>query len=80
MYNARQAGEKNDPLWLEKHPDWNKALLLPVSELTTLSSSTSTASTTIALINQMGLTSTRLKRGTPSNPIKLKVIYARFNN
>lgn len=80
MYNARQAGEKNDPLWLEKHPDWNKALLLPVNELTTLSSSTSTVGTTIALINEMGLTSTRLKRGTPSNPIKLKVIYARFNN
>ena len=77
MYNDRQAGEKNDPNWLEKHPNWNKALLIPVSELTTSSSS---GSTTVALVNEMGLTTTRLKRGTPQDPIKMRVIYARFNN
>ena len=78
MYNDRQAGEKNDPHWLEKHPDWNKALLLPVGELTTLGTGSST--TTIALVNEMGLTTTRLRRGTPQNPIKMRVIYAKFNN
>ena len=77
MYNDRQAGEKNDPNWLEKHPNWNKALLIPVSELTTSSSS---GSTIVALVNEMGLTTTRLKRGTPQDPIKMRVIYARFNN
>lgn len=80
MYNDRLEGLKRDPDWVAKHPNWNKALLIPVGELTTLSSTSSTGSTPIALVNEMGLTTTRLKRGTPTDPIKLRVIYARFNN
>ena len=34
----------------------------------------------IALAHEMSLTSTRMKRGTPQDPIKLRVIYAKFNN
>ena len=78
MYNDRRDGLKNDPNWVEKHPNWNKALLLPVSELS-ISTSSSTSST-IGLIHEMGLTTTRMKRGTKADPIKLKVIYANFNN
>ena len=77
MYNDRRDGLKNDPNWVEKHPNWNKALLLPVGELSISTSSSS--STTIGLLHEMGLTSTRMKRGTQTDPIKLKVIYANFN-
>ncbi len=78
MYNDRLEGLKHDPNWVEKHPNWNKALLVPVGILT--SSTSSTDKTPIALVNEMGLTTTRLKRGTPEDPIKLRVLYARFNN
>lgn len=70
--------------WLIMHPDWNKALLIPVSELKASSSSSSyystSTSTVIGLVNEMGLTSTRLVKGTKENPIKIKVIYAKFND
>jgi hypothetical protein len=78
MYNDRHEGLKHDPNWVENHPNWNKALLVPVGILT--SSTSSTDKTPIALVNEMGLTTTRLKRGTPEDPIKLRVLYARFNN
>lgn len=78
MYNDRNEGLKRDPNWVEKHPDWNKALLIPVSDYSITSTSSST-STPIALVNEMGVTTTRLKRGTPEDPIKLRVIYAKFN-
>ena len=78
MYNERQEGLKSDPNWVEHHPNWNKALLVPVSEVTI--STNSTTSTSIGLAHEMGLTTTRLKRGTATNPIKLRVIYAKFKN
>lgn len=84
MYNDKQKGLKSDPDWVSKHPNWNKALLIPVSELKATSSSSTTysgtTSTVIGLVNEMGLTSTRLVRGTKESPIKLNVIYARFND
>lgn len=79
MYNDRLAGLKSDPNWVEKHPNWNKALLVPVSDVSIVTS-TSTASTPIALAHEMGLTTSRMKRGTPASPIKLRVIYAKFND
>lgn len=80
MYNDRREGLKNDPDWVAKHPNWNKALLIPVSEITTVSSTSSTGSTPVALVHDMDLRTTRLKRGTTTSPIKLKVIYAKFKN
>ena len=84
MYNDKQNGLKSDPNWVAKHPDWNKALLIPVSELKASSASSSynstSTSTVIGLVNEMGLTSTRLVKGTKENPIKIKVIYAKFND
>jgi len=79
MYNDRNTGLKSDPNWVEKHPNWNKAILLPVGEIKSATSS-STSSTPIALIHEMGVTSTRLKRSTSSDPIKMRVIYAHFND
>jgi len=80
MYNDRLEGLKRDPDWVAKHPDWNKALLVPVGEITTVSSTSSSGTTPIALVHEMGLSTTRLKRGTTASPIKLRVIYAKFNN
>ena len=80
MYNDRREGLKSDPNWLSKHPNWNKALLIPVSEITTTSSTSTSGTTPVALVHEMGLTSTRIKRGTTASPIKLRVIYAKFNN
>ena len=82
MHNDKQMGLRNDPNWVAKHPNWNKALLIPVSEIksTTSSGSTTTSSTVIGLVHEMGLTSTRLVKGTEESPIKMKVIYAKFND
>ena len=80
MYNDRREGLKTDPNWVEKHPNWNKALLIPVGEYSILSSTSSSTSTPIALMHEMGLTFTRMKRGTVQDPIKMRVIYAKFNN
>ena len=79
MYNSKVKGLKSDPNWTANHPDWNKAVLVPIEEVTVTSSSysTSTAST-IALKNKMGLSSTRLIKGTSALPIKMEVIYAKF--
>ena len=79
MYNNKVKGLKSDPNWTANHPDWNKAVLVPIEEVTVTSSSysTSTAST-IALKNKMGLSSTRLIKGTSALPIKMEVIYAKF--
>ena len=34
----------------------------------------------VRLMHEMGLTFTRMKRGTVKDPIKMRVIYAKFNN
>ena len=83
MYNAKKKGLASDPDWLSKHPDWNKALLVPVEVISITSTSstiygTQTSSTPIATENQLGLMSTRLVKGSAENPIKMEVIYAKF--
>jgi len=79
MYNNKVKGMKSDPDWVAKHPDWNKAVLVPIEEVTITSTSYYTStSTTIALKNKMGLSSTRLIKGTSASPIKMEVIYAKF--
>lgn len=86
MYEAKVKGLAYDPNWVANHPNWNKALLVPIDETTVTTTqtsyyySTSTTETAVALKNQMGLTSTRLVKGTAQNPIKMDVIYAKFKN
>ena len=85
MHQAKVNGMKVDPNWLANHPNWNKALLVPIEEVTVTTSSnyygySSTNSQAVALRNQMGLTSTRLVKGTAENPIKIEVIYAKFKD
>lgn len=92
MHHNKENGLKDDPNWVAKHPDWNKALLVPIDEVSITSTSsnysyyyyygttTTTTSTPIALKNQMGLTSTRLVKGTVDNPIKIDVVFAKFQD
>lgn len=82
MNKNKSDGEKLDVNWTAKHPDWNKALLVPIEEVTvttgTNSYYSSATTSIVSLKNQMGLTSTKLVRGTSTSPLNLEVIYAKF--
>jgi len=79
MNNIKKVGLQSDPDWISKHPNWNKALLVPISVGRIQSSSGYTTTyTTVTMSNQMALQSTRMIKGTEEEPIKLKVIYAKF--
>jgi len=85
MHQAKEKGVKSDPNWTANHPNWNKALLVPVEVINITSSSstiygTQSYETPIATENKMGLTSTRLVKGSAENPIKIEVIYAKFKD
>ena len=81
MNQLRKEGEKSDSNWLTNHPDWNKAVLVPVSVTTTSTSSYSTAKAT-AVNNEMKLTSTKLIGGSanPYTPLKIGVVYSKFSD
>ena len=77
MYQNKFVGELNDPDWLNKHPNWNKVVIVPIAS--TSVTVTTTASIVFSLANEMGLSSTQLEGG-PHNPIEVKVIYAKFKD
>jgi hypothetical protein len=72
IWSIRQQGEKQTSDWVDKHPDWNKVVLIPITYTT---SSTSTTPTRVE--HDMSLTSTRLVGG-PNHPLEVKVIYGKF--
>lgn len=61
--------------WEQKHPDWNKVVLIPVS----ISTATDTNGEThqVSVTHDMSMNSIRLQGG-PNTPIKMQVIYSRF--
>ena len=61
--------------WEQKHPDWNKVVLIPVS----ISTATDTYGEThqVSVTHDMSMNSIRLQGG-PNTPIKMQVIYSRF--
>ena len=80
MYFDKIMGILDDPDWVNKHPDWNKVVLVPITQpktitVTTKSGSTTTSTTPIS--NQIGLSSTQLVGGLNA-PIEIKVIFAKF--
>ena len=84
MYRAKFVGTLIDEDWTKKHPDWNKVVLVPVTTIQSnqsakaaTSTSTTTTATVNAICNNIELTSTRLVGG--NTPIKINVIYAKFN-
>jgi hypothetical protein len=76
MYQNKFVGELSDPDWLNKHPNWNKVVIVPIASN---SVTVSTSSILFALSNEMGLSSVKLVGG-PHNPIEVKVIYAKFKD
>ena len=75
LWNNKQEGLKSDAQWVEKHPNWNKVLLVPITYTTSSSSST-----IVNVEHDMSLSSTRLVGG-PDNangPIEMSVVYAKF--
>ena len=77
MYQNKFAGELADPEWLQKNPNWNKVVIVPIAS--TSVTVTTSASIVYSLSNEMGLSSTQLEGG-PNSPIEVKVIYAKFND
>ena len=74
QYEKKQKGLATDPDWVNKHPNWNKVMLVPVS----ITSTNNTQSNNVMVVlNEMGLQSTQLVGGS-NTPIKVEVIYARF--
>lgn len=61
--------------WEQKHPDWNKVVLIPVS----ISTATDTYGEThqVSVTHDMSMNSIRLQGGA-NTPIKMQVIYSRF--
>lgn len=75
MQHSKERGIKTDPAWVEKHPDWNKIVLVPIA--TTITKTTTGSISISAIANQMGLFSTQLVGGA-EHPIKVNVVYAKF--
>ena len=83
MVNARRQGEKTDPNWTAKHPDWNRVVLVPVTLIqTTTSNGYTTSKTTTGIRHNMSLTSTKLVGGSQNqhDPITLNVVYAKYKS
>ena len=61
--------------WEQKHPDWTKVVLIPVS----ISTATDTYGEThqVSVTHDMSMNSIRLQGGA-NTPIKMQVIYSRF--
>lgn len=78
MKEAREAGLKENPNWLAEHPNWNRAVIVPV----TLSTYSVNQVTYVARVSHdMSLCSTRLVGG-PQNPyddLMITVIYSKFD-
>ena len=72
----KKKGMASDPDWVNKHPNWNKVLLVPISVTNTNNSQSSSVT---VIENQMGLQSTKLIGGV-NTPIEVKVIFAHFKN
>ncbi|MBR4364748.1 MAG: DUF4270 domain-containing protein [Prevotella sp.] len=80
MYNTYKKKVAEDPNWVAEHPNWNKAVLIPIDVVTTTTSSDAEAISSVH--NDMSLTSARLIGGDPEKggtPIKINLIYGQFN-
>lgn len=67
--NEKMAGEKEDPNWLTKNPDWNKVILIPVTSNGT------------SYENSLEMGSAKLKGGTnEGNEINMRILYTTFDN
>lgn len=62
-----------------KSENWNKAIVLPIKVFTSTYSSYSSEVIT-KMTHELSLSSSKLVRGTEENPIKISVVYSRFEH
>lgn len=76
MADIKKKGLAENSNWLNEHPDWNRVVVIPVSV------TTSSSSQIVKIVHDMSLTSTKLVGGSenPYEPIKINVIYSKFNH
>lgn len=76
MADIKKKGLAENSNWLNEHPDWNRVVLIPVSV------TTNSSSQIVKIVHDMSLTSTKLVGGSenPYEPIKINVIYSKFNH
>lgn len=69
----KKKGLADDPAWVEKNPDWNKVVLIPVKV------DFDTNNSIIGVSNNLGIESAELKGGTKAgNELKMQVLYTKF--
>lgn len=73
IWRKRNAGVVSDANWEQKHPNWNKVILVPVS---TTYSTLSSSSVLTKVVHDMSLSSTRLVGG--DTKLKMSVVYSKF--
>lgn len=76
MADIKKKGLAENSNWLNEHPDWNRVVIIPVSV------TTNSSSQIVKIVHDMSLTSTKLVGGSenPYEPIKINVIYSKFNH
>lgn len=76
MADIKEKGLAENSNWLNEHPDWNRVVVIPVSV------TTNSSSQIVKIVHDMSLTSTKLVGGSenPYEPIKINVIYSKFNH
>lgn len=71
--NEYQKGTENDPEWESKNPDWNKVVLIPITQTTD-----NNFGNAISVSHNHGMTSARLRGG--KDPIAISIVTSKFNN
>lgn len=74
--NERKKGIEDDPRWEEKNPDWNKVVIIPITE-ETIGSETNGTKQVVGLSNSLGMESAKLKGG-PETKLKMQIFFTRF--
>lgn len=74
----KREGMATDSQWTDKHPNWNKMLLVPVQAITTTVSGSTSVS---GYEHCVGIASTKLVGGSqnPYEPVKIDIVYSKFN-
>ncbi|WP_455672157.1 DUF4270 domain-containing protein [Phocaeicola sp.] len=71
--NEKKNGEKTDPNWLAKNPEWNQVVLIPVKV------DMDSNKNIIGVQNNLDMESARLKGGTKvGNELNLQILYTTF--
>lgn len=79
MADEKKKGLVSDSNWIEKHPNWNKVVVIPIATTTV---TVNNVESIVKVEHDMSLTSTRLVGGSANanGPVKINVIYSKFNH